>query len=216
MARNIIDIYKEYKIPPNLQTHMLRVASVASIICDNLTEQVDKENIITACLLHDMGNIIKFKMDVFPEFFEPEGVEYWQKVKDEYIAKYGPDEHHASLEIVKELKMSERIFDLADAPSFIGAPHNAESEDYGMKIVDYSDVRVYPHGVVSIEERFLDLRKRYVQHGPDTPERAAFEGALREIQTQIFSKCKIKPEDITDQAIAPIIEELKGFMVYGE
>lgn len=213
MARNIIDIYKEYKIPPNLQTHMLRVASVASLICDNLTEQVDKENIITACLLHDMGNIIKFKMDVFPEFFEPEGVEYWQKVKDEYIAKYGPDEHHASLEIVKELKTSERILDLADAPSFIGAPHNAESEDYGMKIVDYSDVRVYPHGVVSIEERFLDLRKRYVQHGPDTPERTAFENALREIQNQIFSKCKIKPEDITDEVIAPVIEELKGFMV---
>ena len=34
-----------------------------------------------------------------------------------------------------------------------------------------------------------------------------------EMEKQIFSKCKIKPEDITDETIAPIIEELKNFVI---
>jgi len=213
MSISISDTYKKYKIPSNLQEHMLRVAAVASMICDNFSETLPKEEIVTACLLHDMGNIVKFKMNVFPEVFETEGLEYWQKVKDEYTNKYGTNDHIASIEIAKELRVSERILKLVDAPSFIGAPHNASGDDFGMKIVDYSDVRVYPFGVVSIEERFLDLKKRYVQHVADTPERIAFENALREIEKQIFAKCKIKPEDITNESIAPILEELRGFVI---
>ena len=37
----IIDIYKKYSIPPQLQLHQLRVASVAKLICDNLTIPVE-------------------------------------------------------------------------------------------------------------------------------------------------------------------------------
>ena len=58
MVRKISEIYAEYKIMPNLQMHMYRVAAVASLIYDNFNEPLNKEEIITACLLHDMGNII--------------------------------------------------------------------------------------------------------------------------------------------------------------
>ena len=81
MTKNISEIYEEYKIMPNLREHMLRVAGAASLICDNFTEPLNKEEIISACLLHDMGNIIKFKLDYFPEFNKPEKAEYWQNVQ---------------------------------------------------------------------------------------------------------------------------------------
>jgi hypothetical protein len=36
----------------------------------------------------------------------------------------------------------------------------------------------------------------------------------QEIEKQIFAKCKIKPEDITDASVAPIIEELRNFVIH--
>ena len=77
---------------PNLREHQLRVASVAAQICDNFFEPLNKKDIVTACLLHDMGNIIKFNLNYFPELIKPEGIEYWQKVQNEYKKKYGNDE----------------------------------------------------------------------------------------------------------------------------
>ena len=40
-----------------------------------------------------------------------------------------------------------------------------------------------------------------------------FEKAARQIEKQIFSKCKIKPEDINNETVAPIISELKNFVI---
>jgi isoleucyl-tRNA synthetase len=213
MAISVSDIYKKYKIMPNLQMHMLRVAAIASVICDNFTESLPKEDIVTACLLHDMGNIIKFDLKYFPDFNKPEGFEYWQKVKDEYIVKYGKNEHEATLKIIKELQMPDKILELINAISFFGAPATASGNNFADKIVEYCDSRVAPLGVVGLEERLADLRKRYAHKGGDTPERRAYEQAVKNMEQQIFAKCKIKPEDITEESIASIIAELKNFVI---
>jgi hypothetical protein len=210
--RRITDIYKEYKTPPALGEHMLRVAAVASVICENFDKELPKTDIVTACLLHDMGNIIKFKMDALPGFFEPEGVEYWQDVQDEYKKKYGSDEKIANVKIAKELKVSDKILELIEAIRFLGA-EDLLNENFEKQIVDYCDNRVSPFGVVALEGRFVDLRKRYTNHGEGTPERRAFENSLRQIEKQIFTKCKIKPEDINDKSVKPIIEKLRNFVI---
>ena len=214
MAMSITDIYKKYKIPPSLQEHMLRVAAVAYKICDNFTENVDKEKIVTACLLHDMGNIIKFKMDVFPKMFEPEGVEYWQGVKDEYVKKYGNDEHEATLQIMKELGMTDSTVAISSQNRFSLLCKHAEGDDMEVKIVHYADGRVDPHGVVSYLSRMGEARVRYdhLNKGKEA-ERERMVACGAEIEKQIFVKCKIKPEDITDASVAPIIEELRGFVI---
>ena len=211
--KKILDIYAEYKIMPNLQEHQLRVAAVASLICDNFEESLDKENIVTACLLHDMGNILKFNLNVFPELNKPEGKEYWEKVKYEYLKKYGTDEHIATLKIVQELKAPSRVLELINAVSFLGAPKTVLEEDFGGKIVECCDSRVDPFGIVTLEERFADLKKRYAHRGGDTPEREAYQNAVRLMEKQIFAKCKIKPEDINDETVAPIIAELRNFVI---
>lgn len=215
MAMSISDIYKKYKIMPSLQEHMLRVAAVASLICDNFTEPIDKENIIAACLLHDMGNILKFKLDQFPDFLRPEGLEYWQTAKEEYLKKYGANEYETSIKIAEELGVSTRILELIKSISFLGVSKTAEENDYAKKIVEYGDDRVDPFGIVLLEDRLTDLRTRYAHKDKERGSkfREIFESSMRQIEKQIFAKCKIKPEDINDESVASIISELRGFMI---
>ena len=57
---NILEIYKKYHLPENLQMHMLRVAACSNLIIDNWKgKEIDKQSIIRVCLLHDMGNMVK-------------------------------------------------------------------------------------------------------------------------------------------------------------
>ena len=86
--RTVQQIYNEYRLMPTLQLHQLRVAGVAKIIADSFNGEIDKESIVLACLFHDMGNIIKFDLKNFPEYNQPEGIEYWQKVQSEFLEKY--------------------------------------------------------------------------------------------------------------------------------
>ncbi len=211
--KTISEIYKDYKIMPNLAEHMLRVAGVAYLICDNFDLPVKKDEIVSACLLHDMGNIIKFNLTKFPEFLQPEGLEYWQKVQQEYFEKYGEDEHVATNMIAKEIGVSDKTIELINAIGFFNAGETAKGDDYDKKITAYCDDRVNPFGIVSLEDRLADLRSRYAHKGGDTPERRAFEAGLRAIEPQVFAKCKIKPEDINDETVAPIISKLRDFVV---
>ncbi len=217
MSKTISEIYEKYKIMPNLQAHMLRVTAVASLICDSYDEQLPKEEIVTACLLHDMGNIIKSRLDYFPEFLEPQGMEYWQKVQNEYIERYGKDEHHATLEIMKEINVSQDIIALVDNIEFSQVCELCDNGDIPNKIICYSDNRVSPHGVVSLVERIDEAKKRYENKESfkrTESERVKLVFCIKEIEKQIFAKCKIKPEDINNESIAPVISELSNYVIH--
>lgn len=215
MGRKITDIYKEYRIQKTLADHMFRVTAVAALICDNLDEEINKKDLITACLLHDMGNIVKFDLSYFPEFNQPEGLEYWQNVQNEFWDKYGKNDHKATMKIMQELSIPEYIISYIVNMGFHNFCTIAGNNDTFSKIIDYSDNRVSPFGVVSYDERMEEGRKRY-EHRPDFSagkERDKFVACGREIEKQIFSKCKIKPEDITDEKIASIISNLQDFVI---
>lgn len=216
MAKKILEIYNEYKIKENLQHHMLRVAAVAFIICDNFDEPLPKEDILMACLFHDMGNIIKSDLTYFPEFNEPEGVEYWQNIKDEYIDKYGKNEHHATLQIMKELDLPTNVVDVVSKVDFYLACNNLNDNNFVYNIVNYADWRVDPYGIVSYEERMEEGNRRYKNMKGYSLEGKKLQKLLacgKEIEKQIFSKCKIKPEDINDEMVKPIISSLKDFVI---
>ena len=198
-----------------LSEHMLRVAAVASLICDNFNESLPKEEIISACLLHDMGNIIKFKLDYFPEFNKPEGLEYWQNVQSEYIQKYGDNEHEAIIKIMKELDLSKNIIELADSNQFSLLCRQRDAEDMSVKIIHYADSRVGPYGVLSYSERMDDAKKRYENHKNlvHEEERLRLITCGEDMEKQIFTKCKIKPGDINDETVKSIILELRNFVI---
>lgn len=192
---------------------MLRVAAVAAQICDSLAVPVKKDTIIGACLLHDMGNILKFKFDFvdFPQEFYggPEGVVYWQSVQNEYIQKYGTHEDEITLKIVKELRVFGEVEDLLGkilSPAIKDPLTDFVLEPY---ICKYADTRVGPHGVLPLKSRLIDEWKKR------DPVRAANADILYKIfsgvEKQIFSQTKIVPESITDASITSYIEKLKNF-----
>lgn len=212
----IRDIYKKYQIMPTLQLHQLRVAAVGKIICGSIPDFKDANDVITTCLLHDMGNIIKFDLNYFPEFLQPEGLEYWQQVKDEYVEKYGKDEHHATQEIITELVSSNKVINYANQVGFSKLNETKKDESLAKKICAYSDMRVGPYGVISIQERVDDGRKRYEGRkdkviGSDKFGELA--SALKEVEKQIFEVVTIRPEDITNELVDKMIEELRNFQI---
>ena len=215
---NILDIYTKYKIPPQLQVHQLRVAAVAKTICDHLQlKPDDTQTIISTCLVHDMGNIIKFNLDKFPEFLEPEGRAYWQKVKDDFIQKYGSSEHQASLTIAKEIGLNNQVLTIINAFGFPQAVENSRSTDTNLKICVYSDFRVTPHSVASLQERLVESYERnknnpkMIQSDPEKFKQAS--KAMQHIEDEIFNICKIKSEDVNDQSISSTMEGLKKWEV---
>ena len=214
MPLTILEIYKKYKIYPRLQAHMLRVSAVASLICDNFSKPINKGDIVLAALFHDMGNIIKAKNVNFFGDFDDKEANHWEKVKQEFIRRYGADETNASVKIMREIGLSASVISLANKNQFSLLCENKESRNVNRKIIQYSDYRAAPDGVVSYFERMEEAQVRYQEENRGREEeRQRLVNCGAEIEKQIFAHCKIKPEDITDKSVAPIIEELKNFVI---
>ncbi|MFA6258450.1 MAG: HD domain-containing protein [Candidatus Paceibacterota bacterium] len=218
--KKITEIYEKYDIMPNLKDHMLRVGAVAYLICENiepsLLNKEEKSDIIEVCLLHDMGNIVKSDFSLLPPIKDSsKNVEYWKKKKEEYIKKYGEDDHEATMKILKEIGRRDNIIHSSDKNRFSLVCDNFNDTDFKIKIIQYSDFRVGPFGVLSFEERMEEAKERYKNRpeflGGDSREKLINCGL--EIEKQIFLKCKIKPEDINDITVAPIIKELENFEI---
>jgi hypothetical protein len=211
---NILDIYQQYKIMPALQLHQFRVAAVGKLICDNLNIPVDSESITRALLLHDMGNIIKFKLGVFPEFCEPEGIEYWEGVKSEFILNYGNNEHEATYKIAQEINVENKVLELINAVGFSKAVENFDSGDIEKMIVNYADQRVLPHRIGSLHDRFEDGHKRfYLKTTRSDSDYELGVEALMNMERLIFSKSNIYSEDIDDDSVATIIDIMKTYKI---
>ncbi|QQG38236.1 MAG: HD domain-containing protein [Candidatus Kaiserbacteria bacterium] len=213
------DIYDEYKIMPSLQLHQLRVAAVGKLICESFKEAVDQRTVVSACLFHDMGNILKFDLAVFPEFLEPQGLSYWQSVKADYEKKYGTDQHAATLQIARELGLSDFTITCIDAVAFSKAEKTLAEGSWEEKICEYADTRVGPRGVLPMVERLEEGRKRYldrqVKTGVNVPQ-DRFDQLLeveRKMEQQIFSHASVRPEAIIDESIDPMIRELRNYPV---
>lgn len=213
--KTVQDIYSEYKIMPNLQEHQLRVAAVAKIIADNFNTDLDVESIVTACLFHDMGNIIKSDLARFPEFMKEKGIEYWQGVKDEFVLKYGPEEHAATQIIAKEIGLNAGATECLNHIGFSNLGINEIGDSFENKICNYSDMRVGPHGIISLEERYIDGQKRYAtsKHVVASEKFQELAQSGRMIENQIFSQAKIRPEEINDETIKDFMEELRNRVV---
>ena len=213
---NIIQVYAKYQIMPELARHQLRVAGVAQTIVQACQQRLDEDSIVTACLLHDMGNILKFDLTRFPEFLQPEGLDYWQQVQLDYQKKYGVDEHEATMMIARELKVSDQVLQFIDAIGFSKIEAHYQGKDLAKMICEYADTRVAPQGVVSLNERLADLAQRYASHysTPADVVRRDKNFKLAQLSEQvIFAVCKLKPEEITEASLNDTIFLLKEWQL---
>lgn len=204
---------------PNLQMHQLRVAAVGKMICENFSSggegQPDNtREVILACLFHDMGNIIKFDLKEFPEFRRDMGLQYWEAVKNDFVRKYGENAHEANVAIANEIGLSRKAVSYIDAISFSNLDNLVASESFEPKICEYADMRVGPYGVLTLAGRLSEARSRYVGRSKDYYTAEGFQklkAAAEELEGQIFAFAKIKPEDITEEAISAHVGKLRDF-----
>jgi 5'-deoxynucleotidase YfbR-like HD superfamily hydrolase len=211
----ISEVYKKYNIPENLQEHMYRVAAVGFIVAELLEKKIelDVDIIVTELLLHDMGNIVKFDFGPHIKFSEEE-TERLKKVRAEFIAKYGNEEHIATSKIAEELGVDIRVQELLEDCGSSKLAMAIDSTDWYAKICTYADLRVAPYGVVSVEERFNDVIKRYEGRDHALANREKTEkkkelGLILEQQIQEQSSSPLSL--INDAMIAPIVKGFKNY-----
>jgi hypothetical protein len=220
MTRPISEIYAEYRIPPWLQMHMYRVAAVAATLFDATASRTDegvflstdREDLMTACLLHDMGNIIKFDFTLALHGSEQEAD--WKSVQQDFFARYGHDEHHATIAIMRELGVSERSIAVVDTINFMHCVDISKDGDLLVQIAQYADSRVVPSGIASLAERMSDMYIRYAHKHPETSEETKRQvAALQTIEHLLFEHLTITPEYITESSVSSLRDSLRDFPI---
>ena len=130
---NIIEIYKKYYLPENLQMHMLRVAACSNLIIDNWNGlKIDKEAIIRVSLLHDMGNMVKI-----PESESQD--QRFLEIRKNYFDKYGTNDHEINLEIGRQEGLTEKEIRILDGKRSRKNEETLQSNSYERKICAYCD-----------------------------------------------------------------------------
>lgn len=204
---------------PGLQLHQLRVTGVALSVAESIREKVDMHALTLACLLHDMGNIIKSDLTVFPEFLEPKGFEYWQSVKNEYLARYGNDEHTATESIAEEIGVPDATLEIIRNIRFSHVPRILESGSLELKITMYADQRTSPLGVVPIDARLAEGRKRYGNKpfdGGDTFTPETYKkvvDACHELEEYLSEVSGVSLPYITEEQVCTRFEALRAYVI---
>ena len=115
-------------------------------------QAIDWEAATKAALLHDIGNVIKFDLDSFPELLGDElpRIEYWRGEQKRLIEKYGSDDHAATDKMLSELKVSEPIREAIQTKSFGNAKETAASNNWLVKILFYSEKQRHSTGIIQV------------------------------------------------------------------
>lgn len=200
----IAAVYKKFGVPPNLQEHMLRVWAVVDFLEKHWKggTRVDWVVVKQASLLHDLGNMVKFDFDKHPEFLgdEAKNIDFWRRVKNEVVAKYGNDDHEATRQMLQEISIEPETIAIILSKSFGNSVKIAESNDWSLKILYYADLLTLPFGIGTLEERIADVRNRMEKY----TQRLDFEdlvSACRQIEAEIQENLDVPVSEITNDTI---------------
>lgn len=192
----IRDLYDKYNLMPQLREHQLRVGGIAKLITDEWDDREIARESVLSCLLHDMGNIVKFH-----DLSDPQ----WLEVQKYYQAKYGNDAHDATVGILNDAGLYQYVEYIEEEKKLYELTPTAKEvfDTYSRPaiIVLYSDLRVIPTGVASILERTEDLVRRYRNkrteniYGPPTEE-------------YVQSLTSINVASISEEDVRPLFDEL--------
>lgn len=155
---NATELYKECQIPPNLQRHMLEVAAVAQAICDNWSgETIDKSLVVKVALLHDLGNLIKFKRPFIGEI--EKDAQLWMEIQNKLKEEFNDDVHQATMGLARKAISDESILRELNLTGQTGSTDKFKTLE--ARIIQLADMCVSPIGIVGPQERIDDLIKRY-------------------------------------------------------
>ena len=125
---------------------------------------IDESAIVTALLVHDLGNLVKFDLTGSTKALDPTLLtNEWREQQTQLRAKYGYHSHQATLQMLQELGLPEKVRQLAAKMNAADVCQIAE-DSLAQQICEYADLRVIPTGVTSLHDRLVDLRHRYSHH----------------------------------------------------
>lgn len=165
---------KRRQVPPHVIVHSMQVSRVARFLAEKLNEQgerLDLDLIEAASLLHDIT-----KMDGL---------------------RTGENHARAGGRLLREMGLG-RVARVVEqhvvAEEVPGLVRVTEEE-----LVNYSDKRVMHDRIVTLEERFEDLKERYGR----SPESRALIGShlerARQIERKIFGRLSMCPEELEEK-----------------
>jgi len=162
-----IALLKKYKVLPNILEHSLKVNRVAVFLAKKLIDAGEKVNLDAVDRASLLHDIAKSKT----------------------IAEKTEDIHHIEAENILTAEGYPALGHICMMHSLREIKHLRTWEE---KIVNYADTRVKHSEIVSIKERIDDLTKRY---NVPASQRLTYKDLLP-LETEIFSKLKIKPNDV--------------------
>lgn len=166
----IKELLEKYKVPAHVQKHMHAVKDIAVYLGKKLIKNgtdVNLKLLEQAALLHDLVKISH------KENHETAAYQILTGIGEPILAEIVKKHAYLSLAAKKE-----------DKPT-----------TWEEKLIYYADKRVLHDKVVSIKERIEDGRTRYFK-GKITKEDKNVEKTLFELEAEICTYAKIKPEDI--------------------
>jgi len=164
---------KRRGVPPHVIVHSMQVNRVARFLAEKLNEQGEKLDlglIDAASLLHDMT-----KMDGL---------------------RTGENHARAAGRVLREMglpavaRVVEQHVVVEEVPGLVRVTEE--------ELVNYSDKRVMHDRIVTLEERFEDLKERY---GRSSEGRALIGSHLeraRQIERKIFGRLSLRPEQLEE------------------
>ena len=209
------EIYDTYQVPPWLQEHQVRVAAVGKIIAEAYVKPIDTSLVVTTCLLHDVGAIVKFdfRETLLADLVNPGDVSHWERVQAQMREHYGVGEYGATDAILIELG-AEREREVFKQTGLTRLGDTLREGTYEARVVQYADTRVGPRGVMSVEERMKDARVRYAGKGLKWFERLDEYHMLNlDLEKMVLADTTIDSGSITDATIAPVMEQLWDYEI---
>lgn len=169
--KRCFEILKTYNVPRNIVNHSMVVSRLAVFLARELNKKgfnLDINKIEAAALLHDIK-----KMDglIKGTSHAHEGWRLLRKIGYRNIA-----------DIVKQHVVLEENYD--------------SSKIIEAELVNYSDKRVHHSRIVTLRERFEDLKKRYGKDEEAIEFINILEQKTFEIEKKIFSNLDFQPEEI--------------------
>jgi len=161
----------QYQVPEHVVRHSLMVCTVALTLCRELNhsgEGLDRAKVEAAALLHDIAKV--------------ESLETGQshsQIGAQWLSRLGFDE-------VGEIVRQHVVLDDGHPPDRITEAH----------LVHYADKRVRHTEIVSLAERFTDLRERYGRALQHRDSLVRLEQQNLRLEAMIFRKIPIAPESL--------------------
>ncbi len=166
-----LKLLEKYNVPQNIVKHSLVVSRIAVFLATELNKKghnLNIQEIEAAALLHDIK-----KMDSL---------------------KTNTSHAHEAGRLMKELGYDE-IAKIVEQHVFLNE-NNDSSKILEEEVVNYSDKRVRHTKVVTLKERFKDLRKRYGKDKESIKVINNLERKAIQIENKIFSNLPFKPEEL--------------------